>query len=151
MLVMAFSDVAKHLSCSSLLVVDSCVLNHLIHPILYTKDSYCEWKELILKFVFTSCILILFEIYDVNEMVVCWPVRSRLLIYRMNAEQMANEHIRLSKMGICRWYGKSERAMANAFVCIPSDVGNWANVKGCLFGTNDFVTICLLAFTMCER
>ncbi len=35
-----------------------------------------------------------------------------------------------------------------AFGSFPPDVGNWANVKRCLFSTNDCVMICLLAFTM---
>ncbi len=36
-----------------------------------------------------------------------------------------------------------------AFGSIPSDVGNWANIKVCLFSTNDCVMIYLLVFVMC--
>ncbi len=42
---------------------------------------------------------------------------SHVYIYQTKAET-ANKHIRLYKMGIYGRYGKSERAMANAFIRI---------------------------------
>ncbi len=81
-----------------------------------------------------------------------WPNPMTLFISRI--------HIYQTNAFVClRWIYVDGIAKANerwrmpsfAFGNVPSDVGHWANTKGYLFSTNDWVTICLLTFAMCER